>query len=609
MALYLRLLRRAWPYRWRIALSFTCMLLVSVLNAVSIASLQPVFDGLFGRADRLSLPPAIAGLLGDLPARISAYAQGNKIGVLTWVVGFVLVLFVVRALLSFVDVYQARWVAERIQADLREEIYSHIHSLSLSYFTRTPTGEIMARTINDTGQVGASVMDLFRNALREPFNVIGLVALMFAIDWQLALLSLIVFPAAFYPIVQFGRKMRKRGTQVLQRYTELYTLLQEAIAGVRVVKAFSMEDYERERFNTQNRKLFRAVLRSTVVDSLTHPVMESLGAIGVVLGIWVGAYFVLSGRLTPGAFLAFLGALGSLYQPIKRLCQVNNNIQQGIAGLTRIYQLLDMKSEVVERPEATPLSPIHDSVRFVGVRFRYDEEQPILNDISLEARPGDLVAIVGASGAGKTTLVNLIPRFYDPTEGAILIDGVDIRTVTLRSLREQMGIVTQETILFDDTVFNNIAYGRQDIDPGRVYEAARLANAHDFIAALPEGYATRIGERGVRLSGGERQRIAIARAILKDPPILILDEATSALDAESEHVVQEALDRVMEHRTTFVIAHRLSTVVRASKIIVLDGGTVAEIGTHEELVARGGVYARLYEIQFQAMASAEGNGR
>ena len=609
MALYLRLLRRAWPYRWRIALSFTCMLLVSVLNAVSIASLQPVFDGLFGRADRLSLPPAIAGLLGDLPARISAYAQGNKIGVLTWVVGFVLVLFVVRALLSFVDVYQARWVAERIQADLREEIYSHIHSLSLSYFTRTPTGEIMARTINDTGQVGASVMDLFRNALREPFNVIGLVALMFAIDWQLALLSLIVFPAAFYPIVQFGRKMRKRGTQVLQRYTELYTLLQEAIAGVRVVKAFSMEDYERERFNTQNRKLFRAVLRSTMVDSLTHPVMESLGAIGVVLGIWVGAYFVLSGRLTPGAFLAFLGALGSLYQPIKRLCQVNNNIQQGIAGLTRIYQLLDMKSEVVERPEATPLSPIHDSVRFVGVRFRYDEEQPILNDISLEARPGDLVAIVGASGAGKTTLVNLIPRFYDPTEGAILIDGVDIRTVTLRSLREQMGIVTQETILFDDTVLNNIAYGQKDVDPERMYEAARLANAHDFLAALPEGYATRIGERGVRLSGGERQRIAIARAILKDPPILILDEATSALDAESEHVVQEALDRVMEHRTTFVIAHRLSTVVRASKIIVLDGGTVAEIGTHEELVARGGVYARLYEIQFQAMASAEGNGR
>jgi subfamily B ATP-binding cassette protein MsbA len=609
VALYFRLLRRAWPYRWRIALSFVCMVVVSSLNAISIASLQPVFDGLFGGANRLSLPPALAALLGDLPHRISAYAHAHKTGMLAWIAAFVLTVFLVRAVLSFLDMYQSRWVAERVQADLREAIYRHIHTLSLSYFTRTPTGEIMARTTNDVSIVGVSVIDLFRNALREPFNIVGLVALLFIINWRLALVSLIVFPAALYPIAQFGRKMRKRGGQVLQRYTELYTLIQEAISGVRVVKAFVMEDYERERFRVQNEHVFKAVIRINIVDCLTHPVMEALGGIGVVLGICLGAYFVLSNQLTPGAFVAFLGALGSLYQPIKRLSQVNNNIQQGIAGLTRIYQLLDTKTEVVEAPGAVALPAVRDHIRFAGVHFGYDKDQPILVDISLTAKPGELVAIVGASGAGKTTLVNLIPRFYDPTVGAILIDGVDIRAVTLRSLREQMGIVTQETILFDDTLFNNIAYGRQDIDPQWVYEAARLANAHDFITALPEGYATRIGERGVRLSGGERQRIAIARAILKDPPILILDEATSALDAESEHVVQEALDRVMEHRTTFVIAHRLSTVVRASKIIVLDGGTVAEIGTHEELVARGGVYARLYEIQFQAMASAEGNGR
>lgn len=354
MALYLRLLRRAWPYRWRIALSFVCMVVISALNAVTIASLQPVFDGLFGGSKQVSLPPAVAALLGDLPSRLSAYAQANRIGLLSWVVGFVLVVFLLRAGLSFLDMYQSRWVAERIQADMREDLYSHIHTLSLAYFTRTPTGEVMARTTNDVTMVGASVIDLFRNALREPFNILGLIALLFVINWQLAALSLFVFPAAIFPIAQFGHKMRKRGRQVLQRYTELYGLIQEAISGVRVVKAFVMEDYERERFRIQNERLFRAVIRINVVDCLTHPVMEMLGGIGVALGIWLGAYLVLSGQLTPGAFLAFLGALGSLYQPIKRFSQVNNNIQQGIAGLTRIYQLLDTRTEVVESPRAIP---------------------------------------------------------------------------------------------------------------------------------------------------------------------------------------------------------------------------------------------------------------
>jgi ATP-binding cassette, subfamily B, bacterial MsbA len=600
MALYFRLIRRAWPHRWRVGVSLVCAVFVSFLNAVSVASLQPVFDGLFGHGAGISLPPAIAGLLGDLPAQLLAYAQANKLATLSLVVAFVLGVFLLKGALSFVDSYQMKWVAERIQADLRYDIYSHLHTLSLSYFTRTPTGEIMSRTTNDVALVGGSVTDLFRNALREPLSMAGLIALLFLINWKLALLSLVVFPAALYPIIQFGRKMRKRGGQVLQRFTELNTLLQETIAGIRIVKAFAMEDYERGRFRAQNERFFRAMIRISLVDSLTHPVMDTLGAIGVVLAVWAGGYLVISGTLTPGGFVAFLGALGSLYQPVKRLSQVNNNVQQGVASLTRIYGLLDMQPEVAERPDAVPLPLFHDRVEFRDVHFAYEEDQPILSGVSLAARLGELVAIVGPSGAGKTTLVNLIPRLYDPTRGQIRIDGVDVRGVTLHSLRAQMGIVTQETILFDDTVFNNIAYGRIDIAPDRVAEAARLANADEFIEALPEGYATRIGERGVRLSGGQRQRLAIARAILKDPPILILDEATSSLDAESERVVQEALDRVMEHRTTFVIAHRLSTILRADAILVLKDGAIVEVGTHADLLARQGVYAQLYETQWKA---------
>jgi subfamily B ATP-binding cassette protein MsbA len=604
MALYFRLLKRAWPHRWRMLLSFICVVVVSVLNAVSVASIQPVFDSLFGHGTGVSLPPAIARVLGDLPARFAGYAASNRLGVLTVLAGFVLVVFILKGVLSFVESYQMRWVAERIQADLRQEVYSHIHTLSLSYFTRTPTGEIMARTTNDVGTVGGSVTDIFRNGLREPLTMIGLILLLFIIHWKLALLSLVVFPMAIYPIVQFGRKMRKRGGQVLQRFTELNTVLQETISGIRIVKAFSMEDYERERFRVQNERVFRAFVRIGLVDNLTHPVMETLGTVGVVVAIWVGGYFVISGILTPGGFVAFLGALSSLYQPVKRLSQLNNNVQQGLAGLTRIYQLLATQSDVVDLPDAVELPPVRERIEFVGVHFAYESGQPILADVNLTAKIGELIAIVGPSGAGKTTLVNLIPRFYDPTQGAILIDGVDIRRGALRSLRTQMGIVTQETILFDDTVYNNIAYGRRDVLPSRVQEAARLANAHGFIEALPEGYATRIGERGVRLSGGQRQRIAIARAILKDPPILILDEATSSLDAESERVVQEALDRVMEHRTTFVIAHRLSTILRADKILVLKDGTIVETGTHANLLTQQGVYAQLYETQLLAAEGA-----
>ncbi|HSB71902.1 MAG TPA: ABC transporter ATP-binding protein [Candidatus Methylomirabilis sp.] len=601
MTPYLRLLRYSFPYRGRIAISVASLFLASLLNAVSVASLQPAFDGLFGGGEgrqMLSLPPALQGSLGDWVARAQAFMRTHQMSVLTFLAWFLLAVLVLKALVNYVSVYLMRYVSERVMADVRDELYSHLHTLSLGFFLRRNTGEIVSRVTADVDAVGSSVTDLFRNALREPFTIVGLVGLLFVIHWKLALASLLIFPMTAIPIVKFGKKIRRRGTRVLERRAELSTLIQEGITGVRIVKAFGMEEYERGRFRDKNRELFQATMRIMRVDALSNPVMEILEAVGIVLAVWLGGYLVVRGELTPGGFMGFMGALASLYVPVKRLSAVNNNVQRGMAGASRVFEMLDQRPEVTDRPGARPLPPIRETVSFERVGFAYEPGGYILRDIQFRAKMGEIVAIVGASGAGKSTLVNLLPRFFDVSEGRILLDGVDLRDVTLRSLRAQIGMVTQETILFDDTIANNIAYGQSaGGSQDRIREAARLANAEEFIRALPNEYATRIGEKGVRLSGGQRQRIAIARAILKDPPILILDEATSALDAESEHLVQEALERLMRHRTTFVIAHRLSTVIQADKIVVLEGGRLVEAGTHPELMSAGGAYCRLYQNQ------------
>lgn len=603
MTEYLRLLRYSSRYRFRIAVSVACLFVASLLNAVSVASLQPVFDGLFGSAQArqmLSLPPTLQSWLGDWPARAQTFMQTHQMSVLTFLAWFLLVVLVVKALINYVSVYLMRYVSERIMADVRDELYSHLHTLSLGFFLRRNTGEIVSRVTADVDAVGSSVTDLFRNALREPFTIVGLVVLLFVIHWKLALASLLIFPMTVIPIVKFGQKIRRRGTRVLERRAELTTLLQEGITGIRIVQAFGMEDYERQRFRAKNHDLFHATMRILRLDALSSPVMEILESVGIVAAVWLGGYLVFQKELTPGAFMGFIAALASLYVPIKRLSAVNNNIQRGMAGAHRVFEVLDQRPEVIDRPGASPLPPVKEAVNFEQVGFTYESGRFVLRDIHFRAKMGEIVAIVGASGAGKSTLVNLLPRFFDPTEGRILLDGMDLRDVTLSSLRAQIGMVTQETILFDDTIAGNIAYGQSAaVDDARMLEAARLANAEEFICNLPKGYATRIGEKGLRLSGGQRQRIAIARAILKDPPILILDEATSALDAESEHLVQEALERLMCHRTTFVIAHRLSTVIQADKIIVLDGGRLVEVGTHPELMSLRGTYCRLYQNQFQ----------
>jgi len=507
---------------------------------------------------------------------------------------------VAKGALTYFQQVQMRYVSEGIQRDIRDELYERVQTLPLSFFTRRATGEIMSRFSSDVETLGDASTELFRNALKEPLNIIGLIAVLLMIKWQLALLSLVVLPVAILPIVKFGKKIRRRGTRVQEWRAEANTILQETISGVRIVKAFGMEEYERGRYREASAQVFRAFMRIWRVDALTSPVLEVLGGIGIIIAFGVGGYLVITKGLTPGAFMAFLGALGSLYQPVRRIGQVNNIVQRGIAGLTRVFELMDSPPEILEQGDAVTLGHMQEGIQFHNVSFGYEAERIVLQGICFTAKLGEIVAIVGSSGAGKTTLVNLIPRFYDPASGVITIDRIDVRRVTIRSLRDQMGIVTQDTILFDDTVFNNIAYGRREMSSERVGEAARIANAEEFIAALPMGYQTRIGERGVRLSGGQKQRIAIARAILKNPPILILDEATSALDTESERLVQEALDRLMENRTTFVIAHRLSTIIKADTILVLDEGRLIEQGTHAQLMALGGVYCRLYQSQLLA---------
>ena len=579
-----RILQYVKPYKSWLIISMVCMVVVASMAGAQAYMIKPLLDEIFFKKDSTMLMIVPLAILG---------------------------IFLVKGLFSYGYNYLLVKVGQSVIRDLRNELYSHIQSLPLSFFQKKPTGELISRIISDVSLIQGAVSSVLVGILKDTFQVIFLIGVIFYQDWRMALIAMISLPLVVYPIVNFGRRHRRlsRGSQ--QTTANVSNILYETITGNRIVKAFCMEKYEVGRFAKTLDKLFAIMMRDTRIAAISRPLMEFLGGVGISLVVWYGGSQVLAGKSTPGTFFSFLTALIMIYEPIKGISAINNTLQQGIAAAERVFDVLDVKIDVAEKKDAIELPPVKEAIEFTDVRFKYDDDTEVLKGVNLKVPAGEVLAIVGSSGGGKTTLVNLIPRFYDVTSGTLSIDGIDIRDATLKSLRKQIGIVTQQTILFNDTVRYNIAYGSPDASEEQIRDAARAAHALGFIEQLPNGLDTIIGESGARLSGGERQRLSIARAILKNAPILILDEATSSLDTESEHEVQQAIENLVQSRTTFVIAHRLSTIRNADRIIVIQDGQIVEKGTHDTLLPLDGVYKMLHDMQFQddAMELKDGQSK
>lgn len=558
--------------RFRLYAAMACMLLTSATTAALAYLVKPVIDKVFVSGDTT--------MLRMVPLAVIAVSLLRGVGMYGQEV------FLIR-------------VAQGIIKEFRDKLYARITVLPLAFFHEKKTGVLMSRITNDVNLIKTVVSHAITYLVRDVFTLIGLLAVTFYQIWQLALLAFVVLPLLYYPIAAIGRRVRRISRRSQARVGDLSSFLHETFVGNKIVKAFGREEYEIERFYKRSRDLFLIEMKNVRAKALASPIVELLSGLGIALVVWFGGSQVMNGVYTAGTFLSFLAAVMLMYAPLKRLSSLNAQVQQGMAAVDRIYEILETESDIVEAPEAVEIKRSNHRVTFQNVSFSYDGQEPVLTDINLEIAPGEVVAIVGASGGGKTTLVNLIPRFYDVSAGAILIDGLDIRKATLASLRKQIAIVTQEPILFNDTVRANIAYGNPEASPDDIVRAAVDSYAHDFVTGFPEQYDTVIGELGTRLSGGQKQRLCIARALIKDAPILILDEATSSLDTEAEAIVQKALANLMKGRTTFIIAHRLSTVSHADRVVVIVNGRISEQGKHEDLLALGGDYYRLCQMQFQ----------
>jgi len=624
MRIYLRILAYIRPYLGYLAGSLLCILLFTFFSSASLFSVIPFLRTLFHNQQVVQETSPLSGQTTiNSPSKaqnkgtiepssflnkrkeienklIGFFTGGDPKKALERICLLILALIFFKNLFDYLQAYLMAHVEQGMIMDIRNQLYRKIIHMPMSFFTHSKTGTLISRITNDVNLVNGGISAGFVTLMKNPLLIVVYLGMAFYLSWQLTLTALLILPFSLFIISHIGLRLRKESTLSQVKMAEVTTVLQETLSGARAVKAFGMENFELRKFKSRTRDYFRAILHIVRMQRLASPLTEFLGAVVAVAILWFGGQKVLRGdMLSPEHFIAFLFVIFSLMRPVKELGSVNTRIQEAIAAGERIFQILDMEEEVKNPPFAKKITEFRDGIEFDNVSFWYEEGKEVLRGINLRVRRGEIVAIVGPSGVGKTTLVDLLPRFYDPTEGAIRIDGYDLRSLDLESLRRLMGIVTQETILFNDTVRNNIAYGMEDMPFERIREAAEAANAQEFIERLPEGYDTIIGERGVKLSGGQRQRIAIARALLKNPPILILDEATSALDTESEILVQEAIDRLMAQRTVFVIAHRLSTIRHADKIIVLDQGRIVQQGTHEELIGQEGLYRKLYQLQFR----------
>ena len=568
---YRRLLQYMRPYLKQLFLAIICIIVAAGCNLYLPWIIKDMIDKVLAEKDMMMLNVICVGIV---------------------------VVFLVRGIFYYGQSYLVSYIGQKVIIDVREVMFRKFQRMPMAYFDKHQTGETMSFITNDVAAIQSALVDQLIEMVTEGSILIGSIAMMVYLDWKLSLLTLVVIPLVGQAMKIFGRKIKRNGTVIQERMADITSLLQESISAIRVVKSFVREKYETDRFQRQNQLNFQAAMKNVQLTSLLTPTVEFLAAVSVTFIVWFGGYEVVNNEMTAGALVAFLTYAVNLANPVKRLSRVYGNLQRAMAAVDRVFAVIDLEEPIHDKPGAKPLPEIAGAVKLDKVTFEYKKGVPALSDVSLEAKPGQMIAFVGPSGAGKSTIANLIPRFYEITEGAISIDGQDIRDVTVASLREQIGIVPQETVLFSTTVRENIRYGRLDATDEEVEAAAKAANADEFIQNLPQGYDTKIGERGMNLSGGQRQRMAIARAILKNPRILILDEATSALDTESEKIVQAALDKLMVGRTSFVIAHRLSTIFNADQIFVIDGGKVSEHGTHEELLKRNGLYSYLYNIQF-----------